>query len=211
VAAGDEGAAHPWVTAVGYRRFTSALRFEGDLDRELTAETASTSLGRMLGDTWMLRASIARVMAGHIRGAGKGTATIVQGWMFGASLSRRFTIDDLPNLYIGGSASFAMQFSRAGYGGTDGTSALTAADLRLGATVGWMILERFVPYATARVFGGPVFWRALADGGDLSGTDRYHFQVGGGLTAIIVSGLYITAEHVPLGEKSSSIELGVRF
>ena len=40
----------------------------------------------------------------------------------------------------------------------------------------------FTPYVTARVFGGPVYWRL--DGADVTGTDLYKYQVGGGLSLI---------------------------
>ncbi|HET8938074.1 MAG TPA: hypothetical protein VFN67_31740 [Polyangiales bacterium] len=75
----------------------------------------------------------------------------------------------------------------------------TAFDLRLGAAFGATFFDALSPYALARVFGGPVFWRY--EGKAVTGTDAYHFQVGAGLAWRIVERIDVFIEGVPLGER----------
>ena len=78
-----------------------------------------------------------------------------------------------------------------------------AFDARVGVTVGKTFADRFVPYATARGFGGPVSWRLA--GQDVTGGDRYHVTVGAGLIVRLPRSLDVTAEGMPLGEKSAAL------
>jgi len=80
---------------------------------------------------------------------------------------------------------------------------LTAADLRLGAMVGKTFFDRLVPYAAVRVFGGPVRWHI--DGESVTGQDRYHYTVGGGLSVRLPADINIFVEAMPLGEQSGSL------
>ena len=204
------------MVAAGASQFTALLWFQGELYRQLTERSASIAVGRMLGDTWLVRASLARVLSGGIHGGADDPdaplASIQGGWMAGVQLSRRFVVEGWPRLYIGGSAALAVQQSTAAYEGKAATVSLRAADLRLGATAGWVLWKRVVPYAALRVFGGPVSWPADPDSSaPIGGTDRRHFQLGGGVSAIVTSALYLTAEWTPLGERAMSAEIGARF
>lgn len=84
-------------------------------------------------------------------------------------------------------------------------SSYWAIDLRGGASVGWVLWNRFTPYATARLFGGPVFWRELVGG------DQWHFQLGAGFVLGLPGGFDLTAEVVPLGEQAISAGVGYSF
>jgi hypothetical protein len=85
---------------------------------------------------------------------------------------------------------------------------LTAGDARLGLMVG-KTYGRLVPYAAARVFGGPVFW-TLA-GKDITGTDTHHFTIGVGTSLRLPRKLEAFVELMPLGEQSASFGLDVSF
>ena len=78
----------------------------------------------------------------------------------------------------------------------------SATDFRLGVMVGKTIAERFVPYAAARAFGGPVNWRL--GGEDVVGTDIYHYAVGGGMSVRLPGQISFFVEAIPLGEQSVS-------
>jgi hypothetical protein len=78
-----------------------------------------------------------------------------------------------------------------------------AFDLRGGITVGKTLAGRWVPYASARGFGGPVFWRHAGAG--VVGGDRYHATLGAGLIARLPRGIDVTAEAMPLGERSAAL------
>ncbi len=81
----------------------------------------------------------------------------------------------------------------------------TAIDARAGVAAGWLLWDRFSPYATLRLFGGPVFWNGATGG------DAYHFQLGAGFVVGLPGGFDLVAECVPLGEQSLSAGLGFSF
>jgi hypothetical protein len=80
-----------------------------------------------------------------------------------------------------------------------------AFDIRAAGAVGWVLFQRFSPYVTTRVFGGPVMWRGLFGG------DAYHFQVGAGFVLGLPKGFDLSAECVPLGEQAVSASIGYAF
>ena len=92
---------------------------------------------------------------------------------------------------------------------TDGTTSagalpdsprFTAFDLRVGGVVGKTFFDTVTPYATARVFGGPISWRF--DGADVTGTDLYKYQLGGGASvALLDRRLDLFVEGIALGER----------
>lgn len=79
----------------------------------------------------------------------------------------------------------------------------------MSAVVGKTFFDTMSPYVVARAFGGPIFWRI--EGKDITGTDRYHFQAGAGLSVSTPQGLDVFAEVIPVGEKSVSCGLGFSF
>lgn len=60
-----------------------------------------------------------------------------------------------------------------------------------------------MPYATARGFGGPVWWRRA--GSEQIGSDRYHVTAGAGLIVRLPGSFDVTAEAMPLGERSAAL------
>jgi hypothetical protein len=90
------------------------------------------------------------------------------------------------------------------------TPRFNAFDVRLGGIVGKTFADTFTPYVTARVFGGPVFWRF--DGEDVVGTDLYKYQLGGGVSLLLAGGrLDLFAEGIPLGERGVAAGVGTTF
>lgn len=81
----------------------------------------------------------------------------------------------------------------------DRSTRYTAFDLRLGAAFGATFFDVLSPYALARVFGGPIFWRY--ENKAVTGTDAYHFQLGAGLAWRIAERVDLFVEGVPLGER----------
>jgi hypothetical protein len=82
-----------------------------------------------------------------------------------------------------------------------------AFDLRLGAQFGVELARIVRPYATARVFGGPIFWRYKNEA--VTGTDTHHYQLGAGLALRISKALSIFAEAIPLGEQAIVVGIGL--
>jgi hypothetical protein len=84
-----------------------------------------------------------------------------------------------------------------------------AGDLRLGILCGKTILDTVTPYATARVFGGPIWWRF--EGQPARGTDLYKYQIGGGVSVTPVRGLDAFAEGIAAGERGVVVGAGARL
>ncbi len=84
-----------------------------------------------------------------------------------------------------------------------------AFDLRLGAQFGIELARTVRPYAVARVFGGPVFWRYKNE--DVTGTDTHHYQLGAGVAVRVSKALNLFAEGVPLGEQAVAVGVGLAF
>ncbi len=195
--------------AIGYNQVNASLRFSGRFDRELAQQAAALTVGKMVDSTWLLRASVARIVGGELVGAVQ-TATLESGWSVAVQASRRFIYEQIPQLYVGGAVSLAASLIGARYGQGE-VSSYGAVDVRIGATAGWILFGAVIPYAAVRAFGGPVMWRAEPAGDTVAGTDRHHFQIGAGLAVRLPVGLYASLDYVPLGERSLSAEMGVRF
>ena len=83
---------------------------------------------------------------------------------------------------------------------------LVALDARIGVTAG-RTFGPVSPYLLARAFGGPVLW--TWDGGDTTGTDTHHFQLGAGASATFAANLTVLVDVAALGERSASVGLAV--
>jgi hypothetical protein len=94
-------------------------------------------------------------------------------------------------------------------GGAQTRAQYTAFDARGGGAVGWNIAHVLTPYVLGRVFGGPVYW--MYQNQKETGTDVYHYQLGGGLGIQLRNGFDIFAEGVPLGELGFSAGIGFSF
>lgn len=85
-----------------------------------------------------------------------------------------------------------------------------ALDVRLGAMVGKTFARTVTPYAAARVFGGPIFWRLA--GQAATGTDLYKYQLGAGVAVSVLDRrLDAFVEGIALGERGVSAGLGTTF
>ena len=111
-----------------------------------------------------------------------------------------------PFLLFGGAFSLSTVGTRRFSDGAE--DRMTAMDARFSLTVGEVFLDAVAPYLTVRGFGGPVNW--TLDGQDLTGSDKYHFQAGGGLlvTSGVVDGFF---ELIPLGERAAVFGGAVSF
>lgn len=108
------------------------------------------------------------------------------------------------NPFVVLTSALAFNITRTKRSGVANESPATyeAYDVRFGVVVGTTLADRFRPYALARVFGGPVFWRY--ENKAIVGTDLYHYQLGAGLSVAVGKGFSLYAEGVPLGERGVS-------
>lgn len=84
-----------------------------------------------------------------------------------------------------------------------------ALDLRFSGTVGKTFFGWLGPYASLRVFGGPVFW-SLGDTTRV-GTDRYHVQGSLGAVFVLPEGFDLLVEGSPGGEQAGQLAVGYRY
>lgn len=87
--------------------------------------------------------------------------------------------------------------------GDDGVGrvGLTAVDLRGGLMAG-RTMGPVSPYVLARGFGGPVLW--TLDDERVTGTDRYKYQLGAGITVATKQGVSIAIDASLVGERALS-------
>ena len=88
------------------------------------------------------------------------------------------------------------------------TRGWTAVDVRVGGTVG-KTFGPVTPFASARVFGGPVRWRLA--GQAVTGSDRYHVTLGAGATLRLPGRWAVSTEIMPLGEQAASLAVSKRL
>lgn len=113
----------------------------------------------------------------------------------------------IPFVQIGGTLSGSRVATRGP--GVNEAPSFTAFDIRAalnaGKTVGPLAI-----YATARAFGGPIFYRYAGE--SVTGTDLYKYQVGGGLSIALPSRvLDAFVEGIALGERGVAAGLGTSF
>jgi hypothetical protein len=109
-----------------------------------------------------------------------------------------------PFLQVSGTLSFSRVATRGPL--PNEAPSFTALDFRLGGTVGKTIGGVFIPYASLRAFGGPIFYRYA--GAAVTGTDLYKYQIGGGF-ALRLKFVDAFVEGIPLGERGISAGLGI--
>lgn len=117
-------------------------------------------------------------------------------------------LEGKPFLSVSADASFLASSTHLS-GSVGPSTGYEAFDLRAGVTFGTTLLGILSPYAVARAFGGPVFWRY--QGASVIGTDVSHYQLGGGLALLVARRVDVFAEGVPLGERAVAGGVAVAF
>ena len=176
--------------------------------REVDVEqlSASATLGWQRSARWGLVASLGAILDGSVdsgtkRDVGPGVIGSVSVTWLPLFESERGPFL-LASLTLGGATTTAVS--------DDGQAhRWSAFDLRAGLLLGKTFAERFVPFVTARGFGGPVFWRL--GGETVTGTDVHHYAVGAGFTFRVPGALDLFAELLPLGEQSASVGAVLAF
>ena len=147
---------------------------------------------------------------------GEARHVISPGWLATAAYSRRLLDGQgaWPFLLLGVSLGGSGASTRAEMPVTLAltkpvTASLFAFDLRASVTIGKTLFRIMSPYASARVFGGPVIWSTGQT--TINGTDQRHFQLAAGLMTTLPRGFDLYVEGAPLGERAVTLGGGVRF
>lgn len=150
------------------------------------------------------RKTILEIGAGALVGGTLGSVSLRPGGL--GSLSASWRVVDqrgygVPFFMLNGVAAFMVA-------STSDDKPIAAIDFRFGAMVGTTVgrpqTATLTPYLAANVFGGPVFWAHTIDAthsGPVTGTDAYHYALGGGLAASI-SRIGLFAGGSAIGERS---------
>jgi hypothetical protein len=192
-----------------YGAFSSTLKL-GGRDVDISQRAVTTTLDVRTTDRLTLQAGLGAVLSGSLGVEGR-SFDVKPGWLFSVGAGYRFVDGEGAAPFVLGSVSYAMSFSHTQESAIANAPrpSLTTADVRLGLAVGKTFFEVLSPYVVARVFGGPVVW-SLGDE-KLTGGDKYHYQVGAGLSVVIARRIDAFVEGVPLGEKRFSFGAGFSF
>lgn len=189
--------------------FTSTTILFGEGRRaDLTRHAVFGASELSLGHGWSFRFGAGGILAGTIRPAG-GEASFGPGVTAFVGVAKALVDErpEVPFVQVGATLSGSRVATR----GPSPTEAptFTAFDLRPSITVG-KTLGIVVPYATARAFGGPIFYELA--GSEVTGTDLYKYQLGGGLALALPSRvLDLFVEGIGLGERGVSAGVGSTF
>jgi hypothetical protein len=144
--------------------------------------------------TWTFQFAAGGAFDGHLGTTslgGGGTASVAASWLV-LEQAKWWPFVQL-------SASISASLAQAS------PTLYSAFDARLGVVAGYTLWERFTPYLTARVFGGPVYFAGQ------TGSDLHHYQVGVGFVVGLPKGFDVSAELVPLGEQRVTASVGYSF
>ncbi len=202
---GDSGQ-KSWRAGASGGAFATTIVFEGDRNVDIEQASVSATLGYQISTRTGVVGTAGGILGGTVDHGAEGD--IGSGVVASVSATYLALFETEKRPFVLGSMTF----------GHSRTSAVsddmqrhdwTAFDLRAGVMVGKTISDNFVPFASARVFGGPVSWQL--GGEDVVGSDKYHYTVGLGATFRIPGKLDLFAEVLGLGEQSASVGGSVAF
>jgi hypothetical protein len=176
-----------------------------DVEVEARQLTIGASAGRFATPRFGVTLSVGALVAGTIDGRDLGPgaqAAVGVSWLARREQKRK----PWPFVLLTGTFAGVHADAEA----DDGDASYTALDGRIGVAAGKTFRKgKLTAYATARAFGGPVWWR---QGGEaVTGSDAYHVTVGAGLTYRVPGVLDVGAELMPLGEQSATASVTFHF
>lgn len=194
-----------WAVGVNYLYTSTRLRFSGGLHGDETRWATLAVLAYLPTPSLVLQVAAGVSLDGSLT-LPEGKHDFSPGPIGSLGLDWQVWDDGQGFALLTSSLSFAATRTRFA---ADSAIGYQALDVRLGGQLGVELLEVLRPYALARVFGGPVFWRHAGE--DVTGTDTHHFQVGGGLALRIARTWSMFAEGVPLGERALAAGVATVF
>lgn len=203
---GDRTHADAMRLGATYFYTTTSLRFGDGLSPDERRQGVLATFDRSLSPRLVLQLGLGALVAGDLRQdgvayrAGAGPAAAV-------ALTYRLVGDRASDAFVALTGQTTASTATTEGGGE--RERLSAIDVRIGAVAGIPVAEVLRPFAVARVFGGPIFWRW--HGESRTGTDAYHYQLGLGASVAPGAGFDLFFESVLLGERGFSAGVGWRF
>jgi hypothetical protein len=198
----EEAVRRKWHLGSSYAFSSTGLVFEGERRFVQERHASLVTLEFRQARRATLVAGLGAFLGGHLRTESArfdfdpGLVGVVGGSWRALEGGRRG-----PFLLLTGQLSYAWTRSLG--------AAYQAIDLRAGAVVATMLWRALTPYALARAFGGPVFWRY--EGRAITGTDTHHYQLGAGLSVLLWRRVDLFVEGIPLGERGLAAGAGLAF
>ena len=199
----DEAVRPHWAVGVSGLYTSTRLRFSGSLYADQVRGATLASLAYLPTPKLVLQTGVGVAFGGALK-LGGGTYHFSPGPTALIGADYRAFDDGRYFLLLTSGLSFAMARTQLG---TEASAGYEAFDLRLGTQFGVQLARVLRPYATARIFGGPVYWRY--GGRTVTGTDTHHYQLGAGVGLRVSRTLLVFAEGIPLGERAVSLGVGL--
>jgi hypothetical protein len=186
-----------WQVTGSVSGFSTQIVFDSDTRLAVEQLAATATVGNFPSPRLGWSASAGGILAGRIDGR-----DVIGGATVGGTLSWLPVYERAWRPFVAFTVSLGAGFARA-LADDDMPHSWWAFDLRGGVTVGKTLAGRWVPYVSARGFGGPVHWHHA--GADIVGSDRYRVTLGGGLIVRLPRSVDVTVEGMPLGERSAAL------
>jgi hypothetical protein len=193
--------------ALGAGLFNTTLVFDSDAEVDVQMASASVTAGWLINERWSVRASVGAILDGRIQTSVTESFDVGPGALAALGVDYRALLPQGAVPFVDLSMTIGASWTKTSQPGQPGRSYF-ASDARLGARVGWSILDTAFPYLTVRAFGGPVQWQMA--GKDVVGTDLHHYQVALG-TSGQIGPVALFVEWAPFGEQGLSSGLGIAF
>jgi hypothetical protein len=194
-----------WALGVSGVYTSTALRFTGSVRADQLRYGTLASLAYMPAPRWVFQVGAGPSFGGSLALA-DGKHRFSAGPLVALGAAWRALRDERYFLLLTSQLSLSAARTRLEQ---QPSAAYEALDVRLGAEAGVELAQVFRPYAAARVFGGPVFWRY--QGRSVTGTDTHHYQLGAGLGVQLSRRFQLQAEGIPLGERAVSLSASATF
>ncbi len=192
----EEAVRPRWRASVSGAYTATELSLGGDARVNETRGVVLASLAYAPSPAIAVQAALGAVVGGNLEW--NGSRYLVQPGPTGLLGFLWRILDGKPFLSLSATLSFmATETEPSGGGGQVGYEAF---DARAGVTFGTILFDILSPYAIARAFGGPVYWRY--QGSAVTGTDIHHYQLGAGLAVHVARHVDAYVEGVPLGEQT---------
>ncbi len=167
----------------------------------MSLQVLSLTGGYQFG-SWGVHASLGAIVSGTLRdtGALMTEHDVLPGLSAALGVSKSWSFGE--RYFATGSFDLSASWAKTKSAAASEVS-FSASDARIGATVGMQLPAKISPYLLARGFGGPVNWQRGST--DIVGTDRYHYQLGAGVSAQIGDSLSLFADLAAVGEQALSL------
>jgi hypothetical protein len=195
-----------WQLGVTYGVSASDLNLSNDESALVRRRVVSAGLERRLGDRWAIQAGLGASLGGDVT-VGDERYDLAAGWVASLGGSLRLLDGEGMDPFLLVAVTAAVGSAKAE--GPADEAAFTTTDIRGSLTVGKVFWQSLAPYAVARVFGGPAIWKRHDQ--SVTGSDKYHVQLGAGLLATAAGRVGAFVEVIPLGERSFSLGATVSF